>query len=186
MRSAAGAATTLTLEDATAISEQVKNVAEVAPYYQTTLQVVASSQNTNTRVTGITPDYQQAYNLQLSAGNLISQYQCDNSMKVAVLGSTVKTTLFGTADAVGASIRVGNMVMHVIGVLQAKGSSMMGSSDDSILIPLTALQEMVAQKRTSRGETIISSIVVSASDKDQAKSVSTDITTLLRKRHQLV
>ncbi len=185
VRSAAGSATTLTLEDATAISQQVKNVATVAPYCQTALQVISSSQNTRTRITGITPDYQQAYNLQLSSGNLISQYQCDNSMKVAVLGSTVKTTLFGTADAVGESIRVGNMVMHVIGVLQSKGSSMMGSPDDSILTPLTALQEMVAQQRTSRGETIVSSIVISASDKDQAKSVTNDITALLRKRHAL-
>ncbi len=185
VRSAAGSATTLTMEDAAAIAQQVHYTDSVAPFYSTTLQVVAGSQNTRTRITGITPDYQKAFNLQASSGLLITEYQYDSAMRIAVLGPTVKNTLFGSADAVGQSVRIGNMLLHVVGVLQPKGASMIGSTDDAILIPLTALQDMVAQPRTSRGESVVSTVVVAGSDKEHIKSVIDEISTLLRSRHQL-
>jgi len=62
---------------------------------------------------------------------------------------------------------------------------MIGSTDDAILIPLTTLQQMVAQPRTSRGERVVSSVVVAASDKEHTNNVIDEISTLLRSRHQL-
>ena len=185
VRSAAGSATSLTLEDAAAIAEQVPYIASVAPFYSASLQVIAGDQNMRTGITGITPEYQQAFNLQLSEGSFISEYQYDSAMSIAVLGPNVKDTLFGGDDAVGQPVRIGNMVVHVVGVFQAKGASMIGSTDDAILIPLTTLQQMVAQPRTSRGERVISSVVVAASDKEHTNNVIDEISTLLRFRHQL-
>jgi len=62
---------------------------------------------------------------------------------------------------------------------------MMGSTDDSIMVPLTALQQTVAQPRTSRGERVISSIALTVSDEEQATYVADEVTGLLRTRHQL-
>jgi len=67
---------------------------------------------------------------------------------------------------------------------ESKGAGR-GSIDDAILIPLTALQQMVAQPRTSQGERVVSSIVLTVSDQEQASYVVGEITTLLRSRHQL-
>jgi putative ABC transport system permease protein len=61
----------------------------------------------------------------------------------------------------------------------------MGLSDDIILIPLTALQQMVAQSFTSRGEHVISSIALTVTDEKQASTTVDDITSLLRERHQI-
>ncbi len=184
VRGAAGSATTLTMEDAAAISEQVPYIASVAPNYSRALQLVAGGQNMNARVTGITPEYMQTYNLNLTDGAFISEYDYQRGAKVAVLGSNVKETLFEGADPVGQQMRMGSNIVRVIGVLESKGG-MMGSSDDAILIPLTALQQMVAQSRTSQGERLVSSIALTVSDEEQASYVVDEITSLLRSRHQL-
>ena len=184
MRTAAGSATTLTLEDATALSEQLQYVDSVAPSYSRGIQLVVAGKNMNARVTGITPDYMQAYNLKLTSGAFISEYDYQRGAKVAVLGSSVKETLFADADPIGQQIRMGNNLVRVVGVLESRGGGM-GSSDDIILVPLTALQQMATQPRTSQGEHAISSIALTVTDEKQTTYVTNEITSLLRERHQL-
>ena len=74
--------------------------------------------------------------------------------------------------------------MRVTGVLESK-EGMMGSPDDAILIPLTAMQQTVAQPRTAQGERVVSSITLTVSNEEQADYVVEEITSLLRTRHQL-
>ena len=184
VRSAAGSVQTLTQEDATVISEQVAYVDVVAPSYSTNLQLVVGGENMNSRVTGITPGYMQAYNLNLADGAFISEYDYQRGAKVAVLGSNVAETLFEGTDPVGQQMRMGSNIVRVIGVLESKGG-MMGSSDNAILIPLTALQQMVARTLTSQGERVVSSIALTVTDEEQASYVVEEITNLLRDHHQL-
>ena len=184
VRSAAGGAASLTMEDAAAISERVPNVASVAPSYSSNLQVVVGGQNMNSQVTGVTPEYMSVNNLELADGAFFTEYDYQRGAKVAVLGSEVKETLFGGTNPVGQQMRMGSIVVRVIGVLESKGG-MMGSPDDTILIPLTAMQQTVAQPRTAQGERVVSSIALSVSDETQANSVVAEITSLLRTRHQL-
>ena len=185
IRGATGSVQTLTQEDAVAISENVSYVDLVAPSYSTNLQLVVGGENMNSRVTGVTTDYCQVYNLELANGAFFSEYDYQRSGKVVVLGSNVKDTLFEDTNPIGQQIRMGSNVVRVIGVLESKGLSMMGSSDDAILIPLTALQQMVAQHRTSQGERVVSSIALTVSDEEQASYVVDEITSLLRTRHRL-
>ncbi len=180
-----GTATTLTLEDATAIEQNVPYITAVAPSSSTSLQIVVAGQNTRSQVSGITPEYQQAYNLQLAEGDFITDYEYQRSMKVAVLGSSVADTLFNGDDPLGQTVRMGNIVVQVIGVLQTKGQSFMGGTDDSILVPLTTLQQTVTQQLTSTGQHIVRSIVVQVGDQQHAAEVIGDITALLRERHRL-
>jgi len=184
MRSASGSAATLTMEDAAAISEQVPYISVVAPSFSRSLQLIAADQNMNAQVTGITPEYLQAYNLEIADGSFISEYNYQRGARVAILGSNVKDTLFEGVDPVGQPLRMERNIVRVIGVLESKGA-MTRSSDDAILIPLTAMQQMVAQPRTSRGERVVSSIALTVNDKEQASYVADEITELLRSRHQL-
>ena len=184
VRSAAGAVRTLTMEDAEAISEQVPNITAVAPYYSSNLQLVVGGENVNTQVTGITPEYQEVQNLEIANGAFFSEDNYQRGMKVAVLGANVKETLFADADPIGQQMRMGSIIVRVVGVLESKGG-MWGSPDDAILIPLTALQQTVAQPRTAQGERIVSSIALTVSDEGQADYVVEEITSLLRTRHRL-
>jgi len=184
IKGAAGSAENLTLEDASAIAEQVPNITAVAPYYLSVLQVVVGSENTRSRITGITPEYMQVYNLNLTDGAFISEYDYQRGAKVAVIGPNVEEALFNGVEPVGQLMRMGKNIVRVIGVLESKGESMM-SSDDTIFIPLTAMQQMVAQPRTSQGERVVSSIALTVTDEEQASYVVEEITSLLRSRHQL-
>jgi putative ABC transport system permease protein len=184
VKSAFGSAQTLTQQDASAISEHVSPVNLVAPSYSTNLQLVVGGENTNSRVTGITLEYMQVYNLNIASGVSISEYDYQRSSKVAVIGSNVKDTLFEGVDPVGQQMRMRGNIVRVIGVLESKGA-MIGSPDDAILIPLTAMQQMVAQPRTTQGERVVSSIALTVTDEEQASYAVDEITGLLRDRHQL-
>jgi len=184
IRSAVGGAATLTMEDAAVISEQVPYITAVAPSYSSSLQLVVGGENMNSQVTGVTPEYMQVNNLELDDGIFFSEYDYQRGAKVAVIGANVKETLFEGTEPVGQQMRMGGMIVRVIGVLESKGG-MFGSPDDAILIPLTAMQQTVAQPRTVQGERVVSSLALTVSDEEQADYVVEEITSLLRTRHQL-
>jgi len=181
-----GVSRTLTMEDAEAISEQVSYISAVAPSYSSNLQLVVGGENMNSQVTGTTPEYKDVNNLEIASGIFFSEQDYQRGSKVAVIGSNVAETLFGETSPVGQQVRMGNIIARVIGVLESSESMMMmGSSNDAIYIPLTAMQQAVAQPRTPQGHRIVSSIALTVSDEEQAGSVVDEITNLLRTRHKL-
>ncbi|MFC2015138.1 ABC transporter permease [Chloroflexota bacterium] len=181
-----GSTQTLTQEDADAIASRVTGIASVASTYSSNLQLVVGGENMNSQVTGVTPEYQAVQKLDIAYGIFFSEYDFQRSAKVVVLGSNIVETLFGDIDPIGQQIRMDRIIVRVIGVLESKGFSMMGSVDDSILIPLTALQQAVAQPRTTQGERVVSSIVLTVIDEEQAEYVVEELTSLLRDRHRLL
>jgi putative ABC transport system permease protein len=186
IRSARGSAQTLTLEDAEAISQQIDNINNVAPISTSSSQIVAGSQNINSRVIGITPEYQDMFNIQMDYGVPISEEDYKRANKVAVIGPDANNTLFGGVDPVGKTIRMGNSVLYVIGVFQSKGSSMMTSlSDDSVLVPLTTMFQISSRSQTTSGEHVVGSINVELADQKYSDTVTNDITDLLRYRHRI-
>lgn len=185
VRTGAGTASTLTLEDSQAIAQEIPSISAVAPVYSSQFQLVAGGQNTRSSVTGVTPEYQQVLNLQIADGEFISEYYNQSAMRVVVLGSNVKQTLFGTDDAIGQTINMGNIPVAVIGVLQSKGASMLGTTDDSIMIPLNLMYRNVARSRTSTGQSLVSSIIIQATDQQHTSDAVDEITSLLRDRHRV-
>ena len=184
VRSAVGSVATLTMEDAAAIAEEVSNISAVAPSSSSNLQLVVGGENTNSQVSGVTTKYMTVYNLKLASGSFFSEQEYQRGAKVAILGSNVKETLFSNTDPIGQRMRMDSIYVTVIGVLESKGG-MMNSSDDAVFIPLTTLQQTVAQSRTAQGEKVVSSIALTVSDEQYADSVKDEITSLLRTRHRL-
>jgi putative ABC transport system permease protein len=181
-----GASQTLTMEDAEAISEQLNNVKAVAPSYSSNLQVVVAGENTNSSITGTTPQYKEVNDLELAAGTFFSEQDYQRGAKVAVIGSNIAETLFLNTDPVGQQMRMGTIIVRVIGVLESsEGIMMMGRTNDTIYIPLTAMQQTVVQSRTPQGNKIVSSIALTVIDEDESEQVVDEITSLLRQRHQL-
>ncbi|MHB8104361.1 MAG: ABC transporter permease [Dehalococcoidales bacterium] len=183
VRGAAGGSTTLTLEDAEAIS-QLPYIAIVAPSYSRSLQLVVGVNNMNSAVNGITSDYLTVNNLSLANGRSFSDFEYQRGETVVVLGTNVKDTLFANVDPIGQQLRMGNIIMTVIGVLASNGQTF-GSPDDAVFVPLTAMQQTVAQPRTASGGHVVSSISLEITDQSYATTVNDEITNLLRTRHQL-
>jgi putative ABC transport system permease protein len=184
VRGAMGGSNTLTMEDAEAIAEQVSNISAVAPSSSSNLQLVAGNENMNSSVTGVTPAYLDVNNLKVSSGSFFSEEEYQRGAKIAVLGSNVAETLFGSTSPLGQQMRMGSMIVTVTGVLESKGG-MMNSSDDAVFIPLKTLQQAVTQTRTAQGETVVSSISLTVTDEAKTDQVKEEITSVLRTRHRL-
>ena len=173
------------MDDADAISQQVPYISVIAPSYSASFQLIVGSLNTRSQVAGVTPAYQTTGNLQLAEGSFITDYDYQNNAKVAVIGANVATTLFPNSDPLGQPMRMGNNIVYVTGVLQSKGVWIVGSADDTVIVPMTALRQMSAQSHTPTGAYIVSSIALTVSDQNQTQTVIDDISGLLRTRHKL-
>ena len=181
VRSAAGSMITLKYEDAEAIKNKIKNIDYVSPSVSGSYQIVNGNQNWNSTVQGVTPEFLAIRSLVVSTGSFISKNDLNTRSRVAVIGTTVSSNLFGAINPVGKTIRVNNQPYKVIGVLESKGQSSMGQDqDDIVIIPLTTAQERLL------GITYVRSINIQVSSPDKMDAVQADIETLLRQRHHIV
>ena len=187
VRQEAGSAQTLTLEDGEALVG-LPSIVAVAPEVDSFVQLVYQSQNTRTRIYGVTPEYIEVRNYTIADGEGISSAQVTAQSTVIVLGDTTATTLFGdSTSAVGQSVRINGQPFRVIGVLTPKGGSGFGSQDDLALVPITTAQTRLfgANRNTRGGQRSISSIniqIVNQSVSDQAVA---EISQVLRERHHV-
>ena len=180
VRGGAGSVQTLTYDDAKAIKAKIKDVAYVSPTAQTSSQVVYGHENWSTTVTGVIPEYAAIQSLTMQSGIFFSEHDVDVRNRVAVIGTTVATNLFGSVNPVGKKIRIGNAPYTVIGLVASKGQSSVGQDqDDVVLIPLTTAQERLL------GITYVRNINVQVSDADKMDEVQANIEKLLRQRHRI-
>ena len=179
VRGAGGSAKTLTNDDATAIGG-LDNILAYAPEVTGRYQVVAKGTNTNTSIVGTDAAYESVRNVAVSDGNFITDQDVTSSTKVAVIGPTVASDLFGSStEPVGQTIRINSIEFTVIGVTVAKGGSGFTSQDDMIFVPVSTAEHYLS------GNQYLSEIDVTASGADTTATVQADITNLLLARHNI-
>lgn len=102
--------------------------------------VIGTVKHNNTEysssVTGVSEEYMDIKDYELSDGRFISYADLENYQKVCVVGSYLNREVYGGA-AVGDTIKVGGNKLLIIGVLDEIDDSSEGSSDDLILLPYT-------------------------------------------------
>lgn len=182
VRGAIGGATTLTYDDAKAISQssQITTVKSVSPEFSRNAQVTAGKNNTNTQILGVTPAYFSVRKVDIDKGVLISQRDVETMAKVAVLGPQVVEDLFGEgANPVGETIRIQKIAFKVIGVTKSKGGTGFFNQDDRVFIPLTTAQKLVF------GVDYLNSISVETVSKEVMTEAQNQIGYLLLERHRL-
>lgn len=183
VRVGGGSQPTLTTKDAEAILKECPSVLEVAPIVSEVKQIVFSNQNWSTAVYGVTPSYMRIKDWDVDAGRAITDEDVQNSTKVAFLGPTVVTNLFGDMDPVGKTIRIAGMPFKVTGILQSKGQSGMGQDqDDCILIPLTTAQKKLFGTQFPG---VVKFIQVQARSGDELLDAQDEIKSLLEERHNI-
>jgi putative ABC transport system permease protein len=175
------AAPSFKVDDADAIDRNISGLAAVAPMAAGTAQAIFGNENWSTAVTGSTDAFLQVRNWALAEGRQFTGGEIRAGKNVCILGSTVRTELFGGQDPVNASIRLQKLSFQVIGVLASKGQSSFGhDQDDLVLIPLRTFQRRIA------GNTDVSNIYVSAKDGVSTEKVKADIETLMRERRRII
>lgn len=182
VRGSFGGATTLTNDDAQAIktSSQITAIKNVSPEYSSRAQVIAGRLNTNTTIVGVEPVYADVRKITLSSGSFINSQHLTSMSKVAVIGPTTATDLFGDGvDPVGETIRISGKNFQIIGVTKSKGGSGMDNSDDRILIPLSTAQKQLF------GVKHLTSIALEATSDSLMVTAQNQVGYLLLDRHSL-
>jgi len=182
VRGAAGGSTTLTNDDATAIStsNQITTIKNVSPELSRRTQITTGGSNTNTQVIGVIGVYSEVHKITVSSGSFISDRDVEGMTNVAVLGPQVVTDLFGdNADSIGKTIRINGQTFTVIGVTTSKGGTGFQNQDDIVYVPLP-----VAQKQLF-GVNYLSSIALEAKSENVMVDAQNEVGYLLLARHNL-
>ena len=183
VRMGMGTRPTLTMKDAEVIETKARGVLALAPYSAESKQLTYGNQNWSTTVGGTTQPYFLIRNYEIETGRGFLPEDNKNSTKVAIIGQTVSTELFGDVDPIGKTIRIGNVPFKVIGLLKTKGSSGMGQDqDDLVFIPITTAQRKVFG--TDFPGTV-SMIAVKAQNDEVISMTQEDITEILQHRHHI-
>ena len=182
VRISSGSAPTLTLGDAEAI-QALPGVVAVAPNSGGAAQIVYGPNNWSTAVQGTNDQYLAIRDWSLAAGNNFSRSEVRNAARVAILGQTVATNLFGAADPVGRVIRISGSPYLVIGLLARKGQSFGGQDqDDTVLVPVTtALRKLFGSQFADS----VRFVMVRVAAPDLLGPVQGEIDSLLRQRHHI-
>lgn len=136
-----GTATSLSLEDALALAA-IDNIEAVSPTVSGSATVKYGKTSTNVTVEGITGHYETVNDFSVQSGRYIAPIDIRNTQKVALIGVDTATELFGSDDPVGEVLIVNGSRFTIVGLLEAKGSTLTGSNDEKILIPITTAQKM--------------------------------------------
>ncbi|EAV9834095.1 FtsX-like permease family protein [Listeria monocytogenes] len=123
--------------------QNIDGVKSVSPELSGQVNATFDYKSSSNKVIGTNDQYKAARSLEMKEGRFLLPIDTEYGQKVAVIGSTVASDLFGFGDPIGETIRLNGMPYKVVGVLKEKGASMMGSSDDQIFIPISSAQRLL-------------------------------------------
>ena len=118
-------------------------LAGLSPNVTVSGQLICGNNNYPSSVSGVSTDYISIRQLEISSGEMFTETDVRQSAKVCVIGATIVDNLFpdGT-NPVGKIIRLNQVPLKVIGVLEAKGYNSMGmDQDDIVLAPYTTVMK---------------------------------------------
>jgi putative ABC transport system permease protein len=170
----------LSVSDATALADTTKapDIKSVAPEVSTSgTAIYQGLSHSVSSIIGTYTGYFEATNSKVDKGDYFSNDDILNDRKVAVIGSTTATDLFGTVDPVGKTITIGSTPFKVVGVLATKGSTGLTSSDDVVVAPLTTVQNAFT------GFGSLTQIVVEATSSSAITAATSEISTIMMNQH---
>lgn len=174
-------ALTIELADALRDPERLPGVALVMPQTTSSYAVVYEDNSFTVSTNGVTTDYEAAAGRAVETGRFFTQEEYAASAQVAVIGTTTAENLFDTADPLGKTIRISNVLFQVVGVLAESGTQ-----DDIVVVPLSAFKARLNNARTTTGESTINTILVKVADVNEIDAVTERLTTVLREERGLV
>jgi putative ABC transport system permease protein len=182
VRLGASTGTGLSEDDANAIARDVPEVQVAAPSMRTGAQVIAGNTNWSTSIMGATNDYLEAREWPLQSGRTFEAAEIQGSAKVAMIGQTVATQLFGEADPLDQVIRVKKVPVTIIGLLGAKGQNSLGQDqDDIVIVPISTYRNRIQGGNAGKLKRI-GSISVKVKEGQSMKIAEENIKDLLRQR----
>jgi putative ABC transport system permease protein len=174
-------ASRLTLDDLSAIGDEIENIETWDPQQDIAAVVRYRESTTTVRILGQSERSARVWARTAVRGEYFDAAAVKSAARVAVIGETVARNLFGDEDPVDAEIRIGAIPFRVIGVLQPFGTDMHGMDrDNEIVVPISTLM-----RRLTNVDTIAAARLL-VTDPSQEEQTGREIVRILRARHALV
>ena len=173
--------TTLKEKDLTALlkKENAPTISEIMPVVFTSGTASYEAETYSISILGVSEKAFQIFNLDVIEGTIFTEDDVKSQSDGIVIGSKVKSELFGASDAVGQKIKIKGKNFRVIGVLPVKGQVSFFNFDEIALIPYTTAQQYIL------GIRYFNRFIVEAdSDENIAQTVA-DIKRTLRETHEI-
>lgn len=135
------------------------------------------SESTKSLLYGVGAYFINVGTFKLSAGRFFTDDEDRGLAQVVVLGSNVKTKLFGESEAVGKMVRMKKGKFKVVGVMEKRGGAGFISFDDFIYVPVRTMQKKVL------GIDHLLSITTQITDLSKAEQTAEEIRLILREAH---
>ena len=152
----AGSTMSLTPDDCAAILNECPSVRASAPVVRSkNAPVIFGNKNwVPMEIDGTTPDFLTVREWPLTEGAAFEDRDVRNAGRVCLIGQTLARELFPGQSPVGQEVRLQNVALRVVGVLDKKGANMMGRDQDDILIaPWTTIKFRVSGASTANTNT---------------------------------
>ncbi|MDS0525108.1 ABC transporter permease [Clostridium sp. SHJSY1] len=159
---------------------QLKNrpgIKDIAPILtQPNINIKAEDKTGITTLQGSIPIFAEIRKVEVSDGRFINNRDQVNRYKVVVIGTETAKNIFGTTNVVGKNMYVNGVEFSIIGVIKATGSSLMGSSDDRIITPLSTAERLLMN-------TNIRNFYVEAENKDMVSEAMSYLQLFFNKKY---
>ncbi|WP_026882876.1 ABC transporter permease [Clostridium akagii] len=172
-----------TLKDAAQIKQEVSTIKYVSPTVAEKGTVVSNITSKNANIMGVTTDYADIENYDISYGRYFNELEQNEGKAVAVIDETSATTLFGSADAVGKTMDIGptgaSKKVTIVGIKSSAGSFGGGGPNAAISVdvPISFVQTMYSTNFT------ISNLTIAADSKDDVEDSGNSAVSILESRH---
>ena len=174
----------LTMKDVSALGDksQAPDLAAIAPVLSepSVTATYAGATYSPSQFVGTTADYLSIRDYTVADGTAFTSADVTSRNRVALLGQTVVTNLFGTQNPVGATVQFSGIDFNVIGVLAPKGSNGQQDQDDIVITPITAVQDTLAGANAP-----LSQITIEAKSRGAMSAAADEVTTVLLGTHHI-
>ena len=169
---------TLTMDDAKAL-QNIANVDAVVEERSTSKTVRFGNKDTKTTINAVGASFPYARDWPVETGNFFSLPDLNSYTPVAVIGTTVASSLFPLGDnPIGQYILIGNIPFEVIGIMKSKGAAPWGQDqDDVVFVPITTGLARLF------GSTYLSGVTIRVNDTKIIEDTQNQITKTLTDRH---
>lgn len=132
----------LKAQDYDGLLEYSDYIAAVSPYLSISGTARYKSEYTSASAVGVTENYMSINDMELQAGRGIVPSDLEWRTDVAVIGTEIAEELYESYDVIGKTLTMNGKTFTVVGLLEEAGTTLTGSLDSSVLIPLTSAQRI--------------------------------------------
>ena len=110
----------LDLLDVESIQKNIPTVSKISPEIILETYVTSKGRQSSVKLIGVSPDFFYTSNINIESGKNFSNIQLKNAFPVCIVGKKIEKKLFTGESALGKKIKVKDVWLQVIGVIEEK------------------------------------------------------------------